>query len=155
MSHPSHRSGGPPFPLYRWPGVSDEFAQTAWEALGKVYADGVPEAKAVVQKTRWEAAPAPTLEDYRLVGAEPAPTHNLLGLAESSGPTIIVFEADIVRQAKHDGLDLFTKTHEVLVHELQHRFGFNHINSVVRKAAAASMTAQPCSSCAREASWIS
>lgn len=107
--------------------VTPEFAKLALEQMTLMYRDADPLGQEAVATTRWELWLEPLQQHFaRLADAPPAGAL-MMGLFTTPPHTIALFETPIRQIAGQEKIPVALKLREVMVHELQHRFGFNHL----------------------------
>jgi len=106
--------------------VSVEFQHTATAVLHELQVSAEPEVQPLIAGTRWRFQFQPMEQQLNLLRPPPEPDQVLLGLFTAPPPTVTIFESNIRLVASRDGQGLREKVREVMIHELQHRFGLNH-----------------------------
>lgn len=114
--------------------VSPEFHATSMVVLGQLFSRVVPEARAAITSTIWRVKHHATSHDASQVVNRPKAGEMLLGMFTHSPETITLFEQEVRRFSRSQGRALEDVINEIMVHELQHRFGVNHILSPVEVA---------------------
>lgn len=106
--------------------VSEEFQHTARAVLHELQVTAEPEVQPLIASTIWRFQFQPMQQQLNLLRPPPEPDQVLLGLFTAPPPTVSIFESNIRLVASKEGQGLREKVREVIIHELQHRFGLNH-----------------------------
>lgn len=114
--------------FYVYGAISPEFLAGAVEQMHLMFRDADPLGREAVATTRWELWPAPTASQVATLADRPPPGAVIMGLFTPTPHTIALFEQGIRTIAAQEKTPVPLKLREVMVHELQHRFGFNHLS---------------------------
>ena len=106
--------------------VSIEFQRMATELLRELQVTAEPEVQPLIASTLWHLQFQPSVAQLNLLRPPPEPDQVLLGLFTAPPPTITIFENNIRLVASKEGQELRERVRDVIIHELQHRFGLNH-----------------------------